>query len=122
MCLSCTGRDLDPDSVVGLCYQGSISVASRHPVWVVKRTTTGFHSGKTPNPQHTPAAPRKQTALKHPLSFHYTLPFLKLSSGGLVTKHHTNEENCKHVASFAEVHAKYVLVIAHFNNYAEFGV
>lgn len=70
---------------------------------------------KLPSRIHTPAAPQKQTALKQPLSLHYTLPFLTLCSGGLETKHHINEENRKHVAFIAEVcvpRTKYALVIA----------
>lgn len=62
--------------------------------------------------KHTPAARQKQTALKQPLSLHYTLPFLKRSSGGLETKHRISREKRKHVASLVEVYIlrmKYVL-------------
>ncbi len=60
---------------------------------------------------HTPAAPQKQTALKQPLSLHYTLPFLKLCSGGLETQHHINEENRKH-EEVCILRTQYALVIA----------
>lgn len=68
--------DLDAGSVVGLCYQGNISVVSRHPLWVVKRTTAGIQSGKPPEPHTHPCCSPKTNSSKTAFVFklHTSIP------------------------------------------------
>lgn len=99
--------DLD----AGSRYQGNISVASRNPVWVVKRTTASLQSGKPHEPRTHPCCSPKTNRSKTAFVFtlHTSIP------QAVETKHHINEENHKHVACFVEVcilHTKYALVIA----------
>ncbi len=87
--------DLD----AGSRYQGDISVGSRHPVWVVKRTTAGLQSGKPPEPHTHPCCSPKTNSSKTAFVFtlHTSIP------QAVETKPHINEENHKHVAWLVEV-------------------